>query len=51
MSSQAITSRMALMMVTTRDTFTFMPNRPKTPEMTMDRPVMDPMTRLLGMRK
>ena len=49
--SQAITSRMALMMVTTNETFTVRPTAPNKPEMTMERPVMEPMTRLLGMRK
>ena len=49
--NHAIMSRAALMMVTTRDTFTVMPARPKRLEITIDRPVMEPMTRLLGIRK
>ena len=50
-SSQASTSKMALMTVTTSDTFTGSPMALNTLEITMERPVMDPTTRLLGMRK
>ena len=49
--TQAITSSRALMMVTTTETFTVTPASPNRPEITMDKPVMEPMTKLLGMRK
>ena len=49
--SHAITRRMALMTVTTKDTFRGIPATMNRFEMTMERPVMDPTTSLDGIRK